>query len=125
MASRDRVAQAKSRAERSRPPTVPVPQVEIVPGRLSEGEWLLLLAFEDAEDVAGDVLAALLELVLGECYKVYLARQVSPPPLPAAPAPAPLVGGEGAPRVPLLRGRGRFRAPPLTALPPPRSACPT
>ncbi|XP_070805232.1 uncharacterized protein C2orf81 homolog [Pituophis catenifer annectens] len=78
MASRDRVAQAKSRAERSRPPTVPVPQVEIVPGRLSEGEWLSLLAFEEAEDVAGDVLAALLELVLGECYKVYLARQCVP-----------------------------------------------
>ncbi|XP_058048973.1 uncharacterized protein C2orf81 homolog isoform X2 [Ahaetulla prasina] len=88
MASRDRVAQAKSRAERSRPPTVPVPQVEIVPGRLSEGEWLSLLAFEEAEDVAGDVLAALLDLALGECYKVYLARQVPAVKVPEEEAPA-------------------------------------
>uniref|UniRef100_A0A8C6Y348 Uncharacterized protein n=1 Tax=Naja naja TaxID=35670 RepID=A0A8C6Y348_NAJNA len=69
---------AKARAERSRPPTVPVPQVEIVPGRLTEGEWLSLLAFEDGEDVAGDVLAALLDQALAECYKVYLARQCVP-----------------------------------------------
>ncbi|XP_053110560.1 uncharacterized protein C2orf81 homolog isoform X2 [Hemicordylus capensis] len=78
MASRDRVALAKSRAERSRPPTVPVPQVEIVPGRLSEGEWLSLLSCEEAEDVSGDILAGLLDQVLGECYKVYLARQCIP-----------------------------------------------
>ncbi|XP_070612612.1 LOW QUALITY PROTEIN: uncharacterized protein C2orf81 homolog [Erythrolamprus reginae] len=78
MAQRERVAAAKSRAERARPPTVPVPQVEIVPGRLSEGEWLSLLAFEEAEDVAGDLLAALLDQALAECYKVYLARQCVP-----------------------------------------------
>ncbi|XP_026572983.1 uncharacterized protein C2orf81 homolog [Pseudonaja textilis] len=78
MATRDRVAQAKARAERARPPTVPVPQVEIVPGRLTEGEWLSLLAYEDGEDVAGDILAALLDQALAECYKVYLARQCVP-----------------------------------------------
>nr|XP_056711726.1 uncharacterized protein C2orf81 homolog [Euleptes europaea] len=78
MASRDRVAQAKSRAERSRPPTVPVPQIDIVPGRLSEAEWLSLLSFEDAEDAVGDLLALLLDQVLEGCYKVYLARQCIP-----------------------------------------------
>ncbi|XP_026532316.1 uncharacterized protein C2orf81 homolog [Notechis scutatus] len=78
MATRDRVGQAKARAERARPPTVPVPQVEIVPGRLTEGEWLSLLAYEDGEDVAGDILAALLDQALAECYKVYLARQCVP-----------------------------------------------
>ncbi|XP_044284360.1 LOW QUALITY PROTEIN: uncharacterized protein C2orf81 homolog [Varanus komodoensis] len=78
MTSRDRVAQAKSRAERARPPTVPVPQVEIVPGRLSEGDWLSLLSCEEAEDVVGDLLAWLLDQVLDECYKVYLARQCIP-----------------------------------------------
>ncbi|KAM3831520.1 uncharacterized protein C2orf81 homolog [Vipera latastei] len=78
MATRDRLAQAKSRAERSRPPTVPVPQVEIVPGRLSEGEWLSLLAFEEAEDAVGDLLAALLDQALAGCYEVYLARQRVP-----------------------------------------------
>ncbi|XP_061439717.1 uncharacterized protein C2orf81 homolog isoform X2 [Rhineura floridana] len=78
MTSRDRVAQAKSRAERLRPPTVPVPQIEIVPGRLTEGEWLSLLSFEEAEDSVGDILAGLLDEVLEECYKVYLARQCIP-----------------------------------------------
>ncbi|XP_060103427.1 uncharacterized protein C2orf81 homolog [Heteronotia binoei] len=78
MASRDRVAQAKSRAERSRPPTVPVPQVDVVPGRLSEAEWLSLVASEEVEDGVGDVLAALLDQALQECYKVHLARQRIP-----------------------------------------------
>ncbi|KAJ6658608.1 hypothetical protein lerEdw1_019996 [Lerista edwardsae] len=78
MASRDRVAQAKSRAERSRPPTVPIPLVEIVPGRLSEGDWLSLLTVEEAEDVVGDILAGLLDQVLEDCYKVYLTRQCVP-----------------------------------------------
>uniref|UniRef100_A0ABM5GKY4 Uncharacterized protein C2orf81 homolog isoform X1 n=1 Tax=Pogona vitticeps TaxID=103695 RepID=A0ABM5GKY4_9SAUR len=78
MASRDRVTQAKSRAERSRPPTVPAPQVEIVPGRLSEGEWLSLLGSEEAEDSVGDFLAGLLDQVLDECYKIYLDRQCIP-----------------------------------------------
>ncbi|XP_015275263.1 PREDICTED: uncharacterized protein C2orf81 homolog [Gekko japonicus] len=78
MASRDRVAQAKSRAERSRPATVPVPQVDVVPGRLSEAEWLSLLAGEEAEDGVGDILAALLDLALDACYKVHLARQRIP-----------------------------------------------
>ncbi|KAL8206436.1 UNVERIFIED_CONTAM: hypothetical protein K2H54_003073 [Gekko kuhli] len=78
MASRDRVAQAKSRAERARPPTVPVPQVDVVPGRLSEAEWLSLLAGEEAEDGVGDILAALLDQALDACYKVHLARQRIP-----------------------------------------------
>ncbi|XP_048365143.1 uncharacterized protein C2orf81 homolog isoform X2 [Sphaerodactylus townsendi] len=78
MASRDRVALAKSRAEKSRPPTVPVPQVDIVPGRLSEADWFSLLAFEEAEDAVGDLLALLLDQVLEDCYKVYLASQRIP-----------------------------------------------
>ncbi|XP_042322888.1 uncharacterized protein C2orf81 homolog isoform X2 [Sceloporus undulatus] len=78
MASRDRVAQAKSRAERSRPPTVPVPQIEIIPGRLTEGDWLSMLSFEEAEDSVGEILAGMLDQVMDECYKVYLTRQCIP-----------------------------------------------
>ncbi|CAI5785004.1 Hypothetical predicted protein [Podarcis lilfordi] len=73
-----RVTLAKSRAERSRPPTVPVPQVEIVPGRLTEGDWFSLLGFEEAEDHVGDILAGLMDQVLEECFKVYLERQCIP-----------------------------------------------
>ncbi|KAJ7327328.1 hypothetical protein JRQ81_017087 [Phrynocephalus forsythii] len=80
MASRDRVAQGKSRAERSRPPTtLPAPpQVEIVAGRLPEGDWLSLLGAEEAEDAAADILAALLQRALHQCYLVYLQRQCIP-----------------------------------------------
>nr|XP_028600428.1 uncharacterized protein C2orf81 homolog isoform X2 [Podarcis muralis] len=73
-----RVTLAKSRAERSRPPTVPLPQVEIVPGRLTEGDWFSLLGFEEAEDHVGDILAGLMDQVLDECFKVYLERQCIP-----------------------------------------------
>uniref|UniRef100_A0A8C8S644 Uncharacterized protein n=1 Tax=Pelusios castaneus TaxID=367368 RepID=A0A8C8S644_9SAUR len=78
MTSRDRVPLSKSRAEKSRPPTVPVPQVDIVPGRLSESEWISLVSVEEGEDGVGDVLAGLLDHVMDECYKVYLARQCIP-----------------------------------------------
>ncbi|XP_067389677.1 uncharacterized protein C2orf81 homolog [Emydura macquarii macquarii] len=78
MTSRDRVPLSKSRAEKSRPPTVPVPQVDIIPGRLSESDWISLITLEEGEDGAGDILAGLLDQVMDECYKVYLARQCIP-----------------------------------------------
>ncbi|XP_033017046.1 uncharacterized protein C2orf81 homolog [Lacerta agilis] len=73
-----RVTLAKSRGERSRPPTVPIPQVDIVPGRLTEGDWFSLLGFEEAEDHVGDILAGLMDQVLDACFKVYLERQCIP-----------------------------------------------
>nr|XP_014427280.1 uncharacterized protein C2orf81 homolog isoform X3 [Pelodiscus sinensis] len=78
MTSRDRVPLSKSRAEKLRPPTVPIPQVDIVPGRLSESEWISLVSTEEGEDGVGDILAWMLDQVLEECYKVYLARQCIP-----------------------------------------------
>ncbi|KAG6930017.1 hypothetical protein G0U57_004456 [Chelydra serpentina] len=78
MTSRDRVPLSKSRAEKSRPPTVPIPQVDIVPGRLSESEWISLVTMEEGEDGVGDILAGMINQVMDECYKVYLARQCIP-----------------------------------------------
>uniref|UniRef100_A0A452HXV2 Uncharacterized protein n=1 Tax=Gopherus agassizii TaxID=38772 RepID=A0A452HXV2_9SAUR len=67
-----------SRAEKSRPPTVPIPQVDIVPGRLSESEWISLVTMEEGEDGVGDILEGMINQVMDECYKVYLARQCIP-----------------------------------------------
>ncbi|XP_053886163.1 uncharacterized protein C2orf81 homolog [Malaclemys terrapin pileata] len=78
MTSRDRVPLSKSRAEKSRPPTVPIPQVDIVPGRLSESEWISLVTMEEGEDGMGDILEGMINQVMDECYKVYLARQCIP-----------------------------------------------
>ncbi|XP_074130346.1 uncharacterized protein C2orf81 homolog isoform X1 [Sminthopsis crassicaudata] len=74
---RDR-GQARAKAEKVRPPTVPVPQIEIVPGRLNESEWITLMGIEEGEDVVGDVLAELLARVMDATFKVYLAQQCIP-----------------------------------------------
>ncbi|XP_073906139.1 uncharacterized protein C2orf81 homolog isoform X2 [Castor canadensis] len=68
----------RSKAEKTRPPTVPVPQVDIVPGRLNEAEWIALTALEEGEDVVGDILADLLTRVLDSAFKVYLTQQCIP-----------------------------------------------
>ncbi|KAK2503225.1 hypothetical protein MC885_011959 [Smutsia gigantea] len=72
----------RSKAEKARPPTVTVQQVDIVPGRLTEAEWMALTAVEEGEDVVGDILADLLARVMDSAFKVYLTQQaetLSPP----------------------------------------------
>ncbi|XP_055097221.2 uncharacterized protein C2orf81 homolog isoform X6 [Symphalangus syndactylus] len=68
----------RSKAEKVRPPTVPVLQVDIVPGRLNEAEWMALTALEEGEDVVGDILADLLARVMDSAFKVYLTQQCIP-----------------------------------------------
>ncbi|XP_019297872.2 uncharacterized protein C2orf81 homolog [Panthera pardus] len=68
----------RSKAEKARPPTVQVPQVDIVPGRLTEAEWMALTALEEGEDVVGDILADLMTRVMDSAFKVYLTQQCIP-----------------------------------------------
>uniref|UniRef100_A0A2K5DA93 Chromosome 2 open reading frame 81 n=1 Tax=Aotus nancymaae TaxID=37293 RepID=A0A2K5DA93_AOTNA len=68
----------QSKAKKVLPPTVPVPQVDIVPGRLSEAEWMALTAIEEGEEVVGDILADLLDRVMDSVFKVYLTQQCIP-----------------------------------------------
>ncbi|XP_055974868.1 uncharacterized protein C2orf81 homolog [Sorex fumeus] len=75
--ARDR-GQTRSKAEKTRPPTVTVPQVEIVPGRLTEAEWMTMLAVEEGEEVVGDIMTDLLARVLDAAFKVYLSQQCIP-----------------------------------------------
>ncbi|XP_047637680.1 uncharacterized protein C2orf81 homolog isoform X1 [Phacochoerus africanus] len=72
--ARDR-GMTRSKAEKVRPPTVPVPQVDIVPGRLTEAEWMALSVLEEGEEVVGDILADLLARVMDSAFKVYLTQQ--------------------------------------------------
>lgn len=66
----------RSKAEKARPPTQPVPQVDIVPGRLNEAEWIAFMSLEEGEDVVGDILADLMTRVMECAFKVYLTQQV-------------------------------------------------
>ncbi|XP_055452357.1 uncharacterized protein C2orf81 homolog [Psammomys obesus] len=68
----------RSKAEKARPPTQPVPQVDIVPGRLNEAEWIAFTSLEEGEDVVGDILADLLARVMECVFKVYLTQQCVP-----------------------------------------------
>lgn len=77
----------RSKAEKARPPTVLVPQVDIIPGRLTEAEWIALTAVEEGEDVVGDILADLLARVMDSAFKVYLTQQVGLDRGPPDPSP--------------------------------------
>ncbi|XP_066234043.1 LOW QUALITY PROTEIN: uncharacterized protein C2orf81 homolog [Saccopteryx leptura] len=68
----------RSKAEKARPPAVLVPQVDIVPGRLTEAEWMVLMTVEEGEEVVGDILADLLARVMDSAFKVYLTHQCIP-----------------------------------------------
>ncbi|KAM7335082.1 uncharacterized protein C2orf81 homolog isoform X1 [Alexandromys fortis] len=68
----------RSKAEKARPPTQPVPQVDIVPGRLNEAEWIAFMSLEEGEEVVGDILADLLTRVMECAFKVYLTQQCVP-----------------------------------------------
>ena len=80
----------RSKAEKVRPPTVPVPQVDIVPGRLTEAEWIAFTALEEGEDVVGDILADLVARVMESAFKVYLTQQVGLDPCPSDISPLSL-----------------------------------
>uniref|UniRef100_A0A493T0M4 Uncharacterized protein n=1 Tax=Anas platyrhynchos platyrhynchos TaxID=8840 RepID=A0A493T0M4_ANAPP len=69
---------AQLRGDKSRPSTATAGPTDIVPGRLSEAQWLALLAAEEGDGDVGDVLAELLGRVLEECFQLYLARQRVP-----------------------------------------------
>nr|KAF6429021.1 hypothetical protein HJG59_001860 [Molossus molossus] len=68
----------RSKAEKARPPTVLVPQVDIIPGRLTEAEWMAFTALEEGEEVVGDILDDLLARVMDSAFKVYLTQQCIP-----------------------------------------------
>uniref|UniRef100_A0A8C5QQ39 Uncharacterized protein n=1 Tax=Leptobrachium leishanense TaxID=445787 RepID=A0A8C5QQ39_9ANUR len=72
---------SKSRADKSRGVAVaPVPPVtlEMVPGRLTEEQWLCLVNSEEPESSVCEVLDALQSRVMEECFHLHLAQQAIP-----------------------------------------------
>ncbi|XP_066568037.1 uncharacterized protein C2orf81 homolog [Amia ocellicauda] len=77
---------SKSRADKSRVPSAPVPPsapsavapADIVPGRLTESDWVAMLMQEEGEEVVADIVDKLMSRVMEECYRVYLQRQLVP-----------------------------------------------
>ena len=49
---------------------------EIVPGRLTEVEWLKLLAEDEDTSFLGNIVDDLLETTLDKCYEKYIWNQV-------------------------------------------------
>ncbi|XP_053556921.1 uncharacterized protein C2orf81 homolog [Bombina bombina] len=76
-----RASLSKSRVEKSRSATAaPVPPVivEIVPGQLTEEDWVSIVIQEDDEDLGAEILEALQSQVMEECCKVYVTCQEIP-----------------------------------------------
>ncbi|CAH2299104.1 Hypothetical predicted protein [Pelobates cultripes] len=72
---------SKSRAEKSRMTAVPVQPpvtVEIVPGRLTEEDWVSVVTGQDGEKCVLEILDSVLTRVMDQCHKVYLGRQMIP-----------------------------------------------
>ncbi|XP_011939818.1 PREDICTED: uncharacterized protein C2orf81 homolog [Cercocebus atys] len=55
-----------------------MPQVDIVPGRLNEAEWMALTALEEGEDVVGDISHTHTHTHTDSAFKVYLTQQSIP-----------------------------------------------
>uniref|UniRef100_A0A8C7W758 Uncharacterized protein n=1 Tax=Oncorhynchus mykiss TaxID=8022 RepID=A0A8C7W758_ONCMY len=52
--------------------------VDIVPGRLTESNWVSMLVQEEGEEVVVEVLYEFMNHIMEKCYTVYLQRQVRP-----------------------------------------------
>ena len=49
---------------------------DIVPGRLTETEWLRLLAEDDDSNFVGSIVDEILDTTLSKCYEKYIWKQV-------------------------------------------------
>ncbi|XP_054630498.1 uncharacterized protein C2orf81 homolog [Dunckerocampus dactyliophorus] len=74
---------AKAQADKSKaPPRVsPPPPLEpeeedIIPGCLTQSQWMDMLIQEEAEDVVGEIMAELMTRVMEGCYAVHIEKQL-------------------------------------------------
>ncbi|XP_062340364.1 serine/arginine repetitive matrix protein 1-like [Osmerus eperlanus] len=78
---------AKSRGEKPRAGSVPVPPppppsavevVDIIPGRLTENAWVAMTTQEEGDEVVAEIIADLKSTVLDKCYEQYIEKQLVP-----------------------------------------------
>ncbi|XP_061673553.1 uncharacterized protein C2orf81 homolog isoform X1 [Syngnathoides biaculeatus] len=75
---------SKAQADKSKaPPRVSPPpshepeEEDIIPGCLTQSQWMDMLVQEEAEDVVGEIMADLMTKVMEGCYSVHIERQLS------------------------------------------------
>ncbi|XP_077378872.1 uncharacterized protein C2orf81 homolog [Festucalex cinctus] len=74
---------SKAQADKGKAPArvSPLPSHEpeeedIIPGCLTQSQWMEMLVQEEAEDVIGEIMADLMTSVMEGCYKVHIERQL-------------------------------------------------
>ncbi|KAK1792347.1 hypothetical protein P4O66_012302, partial [Electrophorus voltai] len=75
----------KNRGEKGRSTSAQSPSatqnldvVDIVPGRLSESEWMSMLSQAEGEGFVADILDEFMNHLMVKCYEVYLKKQLLP-----------------------------------------------
>lgn len=74
--SKAQADKGKAPARVSPPPSQEPEEEDIIPGCLTQSQWMDMLVQEEAEDVVGEIMADLMTNVMEGCYNVHIERQV-------------------------------------------------
>ncbi|XP_077418690.1 uncharacterized protein C2orf81 homolog [Vanacampus margaritifer] len=74
--SKAQADKGKTPARVSPPPSHEPEEEDIIPGCLTQSQWMEMLVQEEAEDVIGEIMADLMISVMEGCYNVHIERQL-------------------------------------------------
>ncbi|XP_061135359.1 uncharacterized protein C2orf81 homolog [Syngnathus typhle] len=75
--SKAQADKGKTPARISPPPSQEPEEEDIIPGCLTQSQWMEMLAQEEADDVIGEIMTDLMTNVMEGCYNVHIKRQLS------------------------------------------------